>query len=216
MDSVAKIYAKHNLEMRGRGFLILGNERKQLLKKYIQGSNLKICDLGSRDGALSKEYMEGNELWVVDFDRTALDALENKDKIKTVYQDLNAEKWDLPENYFDVVIFSEVLEHLYYPERVLKKISKILKQDSGILLGTVPNAFSFKNRLRLLFAKKKATTLEDPTHINHFEYKELKNILKNNFKNIEVSPLIQKKYKFLSKISPSLFSFMLFFKAKNK
>ena len=196
--------------------IIKTNERKQLLKKYIQGNNLKICDLGSRDGALSKEYIKGNELWVVDFDKAALDALENKDKIKTVCQDLNAEVWDLPEDYFDIVIFSEVLEHLYYPARVLKKISKILKQDSGTLVGTIPNAFSLKNRFRLLFAKKKATTLEDPTHINHFSYSELERILKNNFKNIEINPLIQKKYKFLSKISPSLFSSMLFFKARNK
>lgn len=212
MDNIAKIYAKHNLEMRGRNFLILGEERKKLLRKYIKGPGLKICDIGSRDGALTGEFVNDNEFWAVDFDRDALSFMEDKYNVKTVYQDLNNDNWDLPDNYFDVVIFSEVLEHLYYPERVLEKLSKILKKDSGVLLGSVPNAFSLKNRLRLLFAKKKGTPLEDPTHINHFMYSELLTILKKDFKDVEIFPIIQKKYKWLSKVSPSLFSFMLFFK----
>ena len=216
MDNIAKIYAKHNLEMRGRDFLILGEERKNLLRKYIKGQGLKICDIGSRDGALTGEFVKDNEFWAVDFDKEALDFLADKYNVKTVYQDLNAENWSLPDNYFDVVVFSEVLEHLYYPTRVLEKLSKILKKDSGILLGSVPNAFSLKNRLRLLLAKKKGTPLEDPTHINHFLYSELLTMLKKDFKEVELVPLIQKKYQWLSKISPSLFSFMLFFKAKNK
>ena len=216
MGSIAKIYEKHNLEKRGRDFLILGEERKELLRKYIKGENLKICDIGSRDGALSGEFVKNNEFWAVDFDKEALDFMANKYKVKTIYQDLNFDNWSLPDNYFDVVIFSEVLEHVYYPERVLKKISKIIKQDSGILLGTVPNAFSLKNRLRLFFGVKKGTPLEDPTHINHFLYSELLAILKKDFKDVEVIPMIQKKYKFLSNISPSLFSFMLFFKAKKQ
>lgn len=67
MSSVAKIYAKHNLETRGREFLILGEARKNLLRKYIKENNLRICDIGSRDGALSGEFVAGNEFWAVDF-----------------------------------------------------------------------------------------------------------------------------------------------------
>ena len=106
-----------------------------------------------------------------------------------------------------------MLEHLYYPEEVLKRLSKIIK-PGGLLLGSVPNAFSLKNRLRLFFGQKQHTSLEDPTHINHFSYSELLKILNKDFQGAEIIPIIQKKYKFLSKISPSLFSFMLFFRVK--
>lgn len=212
MNSISNIYQKHNLESRGREFLILGNERKNILKKYI-GTNLKICDLGSRDGALVEDFVTNNEVWCVDFDQLALDHLAKKYKVKTINLDLNQPDWALPESYFDIVLLSEVLEHLYYPELILEKIAKILK-PGGVLLGTVPNAFSLKNRVRLFLAKKQNTPLSDPTHINHFSYHELKLLLSRNFKEVDLLPIIQKKYFWLTKISPNLFSFMLFFVCK--
>lgn len=214
MNNIGDIYAKHNLESRGREFLILGNERKEILKKYI-GSGLKICDLGSRDGALVKDFIASNEVWCVDFDPAALAYLAQKYAVKTVNLDLNQANWDLPQNYFDVVLLSEVLEHLYYPEAVLARIEKILK-PGGVLLGTVPNAFSLKNRIRLFLGKKQGTPLSDPTHINHFAYYELKGILAKNFAQVEMLPIIQKKYQALAKMFPSLISFMLFFVARKK
>jgi len=54
---------------------------------------------------------------------------------------------------FDIIVFSEVLEHLFSDDlTVLVNIRTLLKDD-GILLLTVPNISSLWNRIRLLFGK---------------------------------------------------------------
>lgn len=54
---------------------------------------------------------------------------------------------------FDLVLFSETLEHLRInPYFVLKNISKIVKKKGRLIL-TVPNNLKLSNRLRALFGK---------------------------------------------------------------
>jgi|TARA_B100001971_G_C18155161_1_gene518079 2-polyprenyl-3-methyl-5-hydroxy-6-metoxy-1,4-benzoquinol methylase len=213
MESTSQIYAKHNLEKRGRGFVLFERERGGFISNAI-GKGKKIVDLGSRDGSLTKYVAQENEVWAVDIDKAALAYLkEMMPSIETMYLDLNQDNWDLPKNYFDAVVTAETLEHLYYPENVLARISDLLK-NGGIIAGSVPNAFSLKNRVRMFFGKKQHSSLGDPTHINHFSFTELEELLKKYFKQVRIYPLIQPKYRWLSKISPKLFSFSLLFWAK--
>jgi SAM-dependent methyltransferase len=56
-----------------------------------------------------------------------------------------------PDNYFDAVIFSEVIEHLNInPLPVLQEINRILKPD-GILYITTPNQVSLLKRITIIF-----------------------------------------------------------------
>jgi SAM-dependent methyltransferase len=48
------------------------------------------------------------------------------------------EECDLPQNEFDVVILSAVLEHLYDPRSVIAEIARVLK-SGGVLFLDVPN-----------------------------------------------------------------------------
>lgn len=48
------------------------------------------------------------------------------------------ERLNYPESYFDVIIFADVLEHLYDPWKVLKQIKKHMKPD-GLMLISLPN-----------------------------------------------------------------------------
>src|SRR3989338_7280023 len=79
----------------------------------------------------------------------------------------------------------------------------------GTFVGSVPNAFSLKNRFRFLFGKKKYTSLNDPTHINHFHVNELREILQKHFSKVKILGL--GKFKVLSRIAPGFFAFDLFF-----
>ncbi len=209
MPSIGELYSKHNKEQRGRGFVIFGRERGELFAKWL-GKGKKILDLGCRDCALTRSYSGGNEILGVDIDRGGLDICQKDLGIKTKTMDLNGD-WDLPENSFDGVVAAELLEHLYYPEQVLQKIYKALK-SGGVLVGSVPHAFSLINRLRILSGKKEGTPLADPTHINHFSYGEFEKMLKNVFSEAEIVPFT--RWKFLGKMFPRYFSFMLFFRCK--
>lgn len=211
MNSVIKkIYEKHHQDNRRAGFSIMEKERGDLLGQYI-GAGKKVLDIGCRDGALTKYFLKGNEVWGADIDEISLGRAKELG-IKIVLMDLNGDWLELSDQKFDVIVAAEVLEHLYYPEEVIKKALNYLN-DNGIFVGSVPNAFSLKNRLRYLRGQKKFTPLADPTHINQFNYQELETLLKKYFQEVEIIGL--GRYTKLAKFMPNYFAFIFFFYAKS-
>jgi SAM-dependent methyltransferase len=66
--------------------------------------------------------------------------------------DINAENIHLPltEKSYDMVIITEVLEHLLWPQSILAELHRVL-QDGGKLIGSVPNIVSLSYRIKWLF-----------------------------------------------------------------
>ncbi|BCU67961.1 hypothetical protein HS7_13980 [Sulfolobales archaeon HS-7] len=63
--------------------------------------------------------------------------------------DVNANKIPLDDSSIDVIIFEEVVEHLYNSDLVIGEIKRLLKRE-GILILSTPNLASWINRLTLL------------------------------------------------------------------
>jgi 2-polyprenyl-3-methyl-5-hydroxy-6-metoxy-1,4-benzoquinol methylase len=97
------------------------------LKNFI-GAGKKILDLGCRDGTLTKYYVEGNHVLGVDIDVKALEIAKKNLGVETLEMDLNGDWKELGDKTFDIIVAGEVLEHLYYPERVIKKIKERLNK----------------------------------------------------------------------------------------
>jgi 2-polyprenyl-3-methyl-5-hydroxy-6-metoxy-1,4-benzoquinol methylase len=167
----------------------------------------KILDLGCRDGALTSFFVKNNDVTGADIDTIALDKA-SKRGIKPLHFDINGEWEQISQNKYDVVVIAETLEHIYYPEKVIQKIKSVLNKE-GMLIGSVPNAFSLINRIRLFLGKKDKTPLHDPTHINHFSHKELKQVLHKYFKEVTIEPL--GRFAYFDKFMPGMFSFDLVF-----
>jgi|SRR3989344_2892384 len=210
ISGIEQAYRKHHQERRREGFAILETERGALFKKLI-GTGKKILDLGCRDGVITKYFVEGNDVNGVDIDAGALENAKSALNIKTVHFDLNQADWPLERGIFDAVVATEIVEHLYFPEAFLKRISNLIK-PGGFLVGSVPNAFSLKCRIKYVFADKRGTPLQDPMHINQFSWQEFKKLLKNDFVEIKLFPL-GKKYGGLTKIFPGLFAHSIAFSA---
>jgi SAM-dependent methyltransferase len=68
--------------------------------------------------------------------------------------DLNNEnvKLPLPSDTYDMVICTEVLEHLLWPQMLLKEVHRVLS-DKGILIASVPNCVSLTYRIAWLLGK---------------------------------------------------------------
>jgi len=113
---------------------------------------------------------------------------------------VNATVYDLSkifnENFFDVVLLIDVIEHLFDTDKAIAEIRKVLRKD-GFLVISTPNLSSFANRLLLLFGyqplgtevsthkhygRPKKYNLREGVagHIRVFSYKALLDFLKDN------------------------------------
>jgi SAM-dependent methyltransferase len=90
-------------------------------------------------------------------------------------------KRKLKSQKFDIIIFSDVLEHLYDPVGVIKSYKSLLKQDGTIVLS-VPNIANIFSRIALLFGffNYSETGVMDKTHIRFFNRKNLKQLAKES------------------------------------
>ncbi len=88
---------------------------------------------------------------------------------------------EFPQNYFDLVVARNVLEHLFDPAVELREIRRVLK-TRGKLYVKVPNFdFEYGILCRLLFRRQHL--LNPPYHLNHFRTSSLREVLeKTGFK----------------------------------
>jgi 2-polyprenyl-3-methyl-5-hydroxy-6-metoxy-1,4-benzoquinol methylase len=203
------MYERHHRDRERHSGKMHTDERGKYLRAAV-GIGKRVIDIGCRNGVLTSFVVDGNTVTGVDIDESALAEAGANLGIETRAIDLNGE-WPLPEKSYDAAVATEVLEHLYFPESAVKKTARLLTEN-GLFVGSVPNAFSLINRLRLLLGKKDATPLADPTHITHFSRSELKEMLERHFEEVIIDPL--GNYAWLDRYFPGYFSFMLLFTAK--
>lgn len=93
----------------------------------------------------------------------------------------NAEDVKLPyKEYFDVILYADVLEHLRNPLEVLIRFKSYLKQN-GYIVVSIPNVANWFVRLSLLFGKfnysSKGCAILDPGHLRFFSLKTTREML---------------------------------------
>lgn len=208
MSFTKDLYEKHHADSRGEGFSILKEERGARFSSLI-GTGQRVLDIGCRDGALTKAFLEGNTVLGVDIDENAL-MRAAKLGIPTRVMDLMGNWHEVEGETFDVIVAGELLEHLFYPETVVAKVKEHLAAG-GKFIGSVPNAFSLRNRVRYLSGSRRHTPLADPTHITQFSAAELESMLRMHFPQVEIGGL--GRYQRLASLSPNLFAFDLVFTA---
>lgn len=210
-NAIEKIYTTRHLfkNKAGGGSSGFEKERVKLFIEWI-GSGKKVLDIGCRDGRIARHIMAvGSTVTGFDVDSESLKLCP--EGMRTEWHDLN-EDWQIGyENTFDTVLATEVIEHIYYPDRTLSRIVSVLNSD-GMFIGSVPNAFNIKNRIRLLFARIKNTPLAEPTHINHFSSRSLEVLLKKHFRNVFITGVSKPRWAILARLFPGLCSSLLVFK----
>jgi SAM-dependent methyltransferase len=154
-----KAYHRHHEEKGHLGFTFGGMERVAFITAWI-GTGRHILDLGCRDGALTSEILKGNSVVGADIDRDALRVGRRNNRLTDAIQlDLTA---PLPfrRGSYDTVFAGEVLEHPPFPGWLAEEISRVLI-PGGLFVGSVPNAYRLKNRLRFFSRHSLARLLED-------------------------------------------------------
>ena len=84
-----------------------------------------------------------------------------------------------------MVVAGETLEHMPYPPLFLGEVRRVLTAG-GLFVGSVPNAYRYRNRLRVLSGKPIDT---DPTHLQFFSLASLLALLSERFSVEEIMPI---------------------------
>ena len=165
-----------------------------------------MLDVGCRDGALTRAYASENEIVGMDVDRLALRRAREKLGIETVWHDAD-EPLPFANQSFDVVVVGELLEHLVDPTGFVEEAWRVLR-PGGILLGSIPNAFRLKNRLRFLAGRP----IEDnPTHLHLIGESELRGLL-DAFEEVQVRFISSR----LVRLHPRLFANIIVFTGRRR
>ncbi|HSV94362.1 MAG TPA: class I SAM-dependent methyltransferase [Spirochaetia bacterium] len=133
-------------------FLVVTSE----IEKAIKAINRKVSvlDIGCGDGIyeklLSQECFEDSNFIGVDFSKKQLSKAKQYFN-KTYCVDLDSQKLPIKNNSIDIVICSEVLEHVFFPEKIISEASRVLK-PGGTLIFSTPNVASLQTRLSLFFS----------------------------------------------------------------
>ena len=121
--------------------------------------NVEVLDIGCGDGNVSSLYLKkACKVTGMDISEKALEYAAKRG-IGTLNWDINEAPLPLKNNSFDVIVFSDALEHTIDPVCLLKEVYRVLKQDGKVILS-VPNFGRLSNRLRMLIG--------DPIDLLHF------------------------------------------------
>lgn len=105
--------------------------------------------------------------------------------------------WDVgyPDNFFDVINMSHVIEHVHEVDRLLLEACRIIKRD-GRLRIQVPNAAS----LTFLIFRKYWMPLEVPRHVYAFSIINLKRLFQNAGFEVESYRTAEGSFTFIASI----------------
>ena len=182
-EQVAEFYEE--FQSRGKYDYFYGDERRKNLYVNLIGTGKRILEVGCRSGNLTQYYHSENEVIGVDVDRNALLEFEKRLGLKSRWVDIDSEELPFNDNEFDTVVFSEVMEHLRFPQKALCEIARVLTKN-GTLIGSVPNAFRLRNRWKFLLGKPFES---DPSHLRSYSDKTLTEELIKVFEKIQIHPI---------------------------
>ncbi|SYZ74167.1 Methyltransferase type 12 [Candidatus Zixiibacteriota bacterium] len=135
-------------------------QRAGIIYRLLEGKRGKMLDAGCGRG-LALDYFAER-----DYDVTGADI--SPDAVRLVEQkghrgfvlDLERETID---GKYNIVLCLEVLQQLFDPEKVLRKLFEVVADD-GLLVVSLPNEFHIVSRLRILLGI---------SHLGHFEHSHL-------------------------------------------
>lgn len=179
-------------------------DRPEMLK-YVPLSSKKILDIGCGEGLFAKALISvDREVWGVELDSVAAKRAEQV-LFRVLGGAIEDVMKDLPDQYFDLIIFNDVLEHLIDPYGVIFSIKEKLTK-SGMILSSIPNLRYGKVLFNFLYKKDFTYTvfgILDITHMRFFTIRTMKDMFTNAGYKIRLMEGIHQS------TSPKAFAFSL-------
>lgn len=189
--------------------------RLSYLLKNIE-SKAKILNIGVGGGVLEKIALSKNiDIYSLDPSKSSIEKLQKmigQEKAKVGYSQ------DIPfsDNFFDVVVMSEVLEHLEMDiiEETLEEVHRVLKKG-GRFIGTVPSSENLSEQI--VICPNCGEKFHRWGHIQSFNEKRMNEILKKYFNSVKVQSRMFISWNILNwkgKLTTFIFYIFYFLKIK--
>ena len=138
-----------------------------------------VLDIGAGHGTdlfIAKKINPDCKMHALEYYQPNIKSLEEQG-VQVNSIDLEKEKFPYENNYFDIVIANQILEHTKELFWIFHEISRVLKEGGKLIIG-VPNLASMHNRLLLLFGHHPSPIKTATAHIRGFTKRDLLQFLK--------------------------------------
>jgi len=142
-----------------------GESQLKTMQPFLPEKVGRILDFGGGHGETARLFLPySDEVYIVEQDPVCIEHIKKEPCLNLITgDDLTAEEYI---GFFDLVILSNVLEHLTFPIRQVQFFSRILDKD-GLFFVEVPSESEFL----------KKSTLQMPQHINFFSPATFKSLI---------------------------------------
>jgi len=144
--------------------------------RYFAGKSFRLLDIGAgnHSASVTKKWYPGCEYYGVDLDKH-YNNNEEDFRLMSAFYEMNLEELDysaIPDNYFDFIMMSHILEHLKNGDAVVEKLLPKLRAG-GIIYIEFPGFTS----TMLPSMKGTLNFFDDDTHRRIYSLQEFYNLL---------------------------------------
>lgn len=156
-----------------------------LANKILRAIKFTNClDVGCASGymisEIAKSFPQAEYIGIDIYDKAIEHAKKTYPNIK--FKVASAEKLPFKDNFFDLILFYETIEHVENPKKCLLEIKRILKKDGTLILTTDSGSLLF--RLVWFIWENTKGKIWKGAHLHPFHHEELEEIIKNADFNI--------------------------------
>ncbi len=149
--------------------------------EFIPQKYSKVLEVGCGQGSFRINFANDCEYWGVE---PYIDSAEiaNKKLTKVLVGTFDEVFNDLPDNYFDLVVCNDVIEHMIDHHTFYSQI-KVKCTKDAYMIGSIPNVRYIRNLYKMLIKKDWEYTEEgilDKTHLRFFTLNSIKRDFLNN------------------------------------
>jgi 2-polyprenyl-3-methyl-5-hydroxy-6-metoxy-1,4-benzoquinol methylase len=168
--------------------------RKELVE-FFPKNYKRVLEVGCGTGGFRDTLKKDIEIWGIEPNQEAAnEAMARGYKVLVGFYEEVAEQ--CPNNYFDLIVCNDVIEHMLEHEKFLEIIKIKMTPDASII-GSIPNVRYFGNLCKLLLNKDWKYVdngVLDRTHLRFFTEKSLKRTFVEAKYNIEKLSGIQSDF----------------------
>lgn len=144
------------------------------IRQFLPESYSLVLEIGCAEGKFIRNLKQGCETWGVEMNREA--ALVAQQRFtKVLVGSYDEVSQNIPDEYFDLIICNDIIEHLPDSTSFLSSLSKKLK-TSGSIVGSIPNVRYVGNLYNILIKKDwqyESSGILDRTHLRFFTHKSI-------------------------------------------